>query len=78
MPMVGWKRAPLSAVSPISEVFLISVLLILHIEIHMLAYMLINCELVNNYSRRMLCSVLISNVRYMFIIERPCMAYDNK
>jgi len=38
---------------PFLKLFLISVLLILHLEIHMLAYMLINCELVNNYSRRM-------------------------
>jgi hypothetical protein len=30
MPTVGWKRAPLSVVSSIAEVFLISVFLILH------------------------------------------------
>ena len=31
-PTVGWKRAPLSAVASIAEIFLISVLLILHSE----------------------------------------------
>ena len=46
-PTVGWKRAPLSAVVSIAEVFLISVLLILHFEIYMLSYMFMglwNCK----------------------------------
>jgi hypothetical protein len=33
-PTVGWKRAPLSAVASVAEVFLISVLLILHCNLY--------------------------------------------
>ena len=45
-PMVGWKRAPLSAVASIAEVILISILLILHFDIYMLSHMLIDlCNL---------------------------------
>jgi hypothetical protein len=46
-PTVGWKRAPLSAVASVAEVFLISVFLILHFEIYMLTHMLMdlwNCK----------------------------------
>jgi hypothetical protein len=46
-PTVGWKRAPLSAVASIAEVFLISVFLIFPFEIYMLSHMFMdlwNCK----------------------------------
>ena len=52
-PTVGWKRAPLSAVALTSGVISDKCFTSCILKIHMLTYMLINYEIVNDYSIRL-------------------------
>ena len=59
-PTVGWKRAPLSAVASIAEVFLISVLLILHLKFiccHICSW---TCGIVNVSCEGIVCTTIVN------------------
>jgi hypothetical protein len=59
-PAVGWKRAPLSAFASIVEVFLISVLLILHFEIYMLSHMFMDLWNCKYFLCKNVCAVIVN------------------
>ena len=74
-PMVGWKRAPLSAVAPFLVLFRISVFTCLYLEIYRMIYIYIymnmswNCEIMYDLCVRTSMQCLIITNGHVFVIE---------